>query len=87
MQLPVMTAAKGHGELIADFKADGSWLRKPQVMRVGRLPPADETGLRGDKLQMGFVAQPLGLGDGEQALVDPTGDKIRLCRGCQRRSQ
>ena len=45
VQLPMMTAAKGHGELVADFKADGSGLGKAQVMRVGRLPAADETGL------------------------------------------
>ena len=45
MQLPVMTAAEGNGELVADFKADGSWLGKPQMMRVGRLPAADEAGL------------------------------------------
>ena len=45
MQLPVMTAAEGHGELVADFEADGSGLGKPQVMRIAGLPAADETGL------------------------------------------
>ena len=45
MQLPVMTAAERNGELVADFKADGSGLGKPQVMRVAGLPAADETGL------------------------------------------
>jgi hypothetical protein len=45
MQLPVMTAAEGYGELVADFKTQGPGLRKPQVMRIGRLPAADETGL------------------------------------------
>ncbi len=45
MQLPVMTAAERNGELVADFKADRSWLGKPQVMRVAGLPPAYETGL------------------------------------------
>ena len=41
MKLPVMTATERDGELIADFKADGSGLRKAQMMRVGRLPPAN----------------------------------------------
>jgi hypothetical protein len=41
MKLPVMASAEWHGELIADFKADGSRLSKPQMMRIGRLPPAD----------------------------------------------
>ena len=45
MQLPMMAAAERDGELIADFKTEGSGLGKPQVMRVGRLPAADETGL------------------------------------------
>ena len=45
MQLPMMTAAERNGELVADFKADGSGLGKPQVMRIARLPAADETRL------------------------------------------
>ena len=45
MQLPVMTAAEGYGELVADLEADGPGLRKPQVMWVGWLPTADEAGL------------------------------------------
>ena len=65
-----MTAAEGYGELVADFKAQGSGLRKPQVMRIGRLPAADETGLRGHKSQMGFVTQPFGFGNGQNALID-----------------
>ena len=70
MQLPVMVATKGHGELVAHFKTEGSGLRKPQVMRIARLPATDQTRLRGDEPQMGFVTQPFGLGDGEKALVD-----------------
>ena len=45
MQLPMMTAAERHGELITDFKTDGSRLRKAQMMRIGRLPPANQTRL------------------------------------------
>ena len=45
MDLPMMAAAEWYGELIADFEAQGSGLRKPQVMRIGRLPAADEAGL------------------------------------------
>jgi len=71
----MMTAAKGYGELVADFEAERPGLRKPQVMRIGRLPAADETWLRGNEPQMGFVTQPLGLGDGENALVDLSGNE------------
>ena len=45
MQLPVMTTAQGHGELIADLEADGSRLGEAQVMGIGRLPAADEARL------------------------------------------
>ena len=45
MQLAVMTSTERNGELVTDFKADGSGLGEPQVMRVARLAAADETGL------------------------------------------
>jgi hypothetical protein len=45
MQLTVMAAAERNGELVADFETKRSGLRKPQVMRVTGLPPADEAGL------------------------------------------
>jgi hypothetical protein len=45
MQLPMMTAAERYGEFVADFETQGSGLRKPQVMRIGRLPAADQAGL------------------------------------------
>ena len=41
----MMNTAERDGELIADFEAQGSRLGKPQVMRIGRLPAADEAGL------------------------------------------
>ena len=41
----MMNTAEGYGELVADFEAQGSRLGKPQVMRIGRLPAADEAGL------------------------------------------
>ena len=47
MKLPMMTAAERDGELVADFETQGSRLRKPQVMRIGRLPAANQAGLRG----------------------------------------
>ena len=45
MQLPMMSTAEGHRELIADFKADRPWLRKTQMMRIRGLPAADQTRL------------------------------------------
>ena len=45
MQLPMMTAAERYGELVTDFESERSGLGKTQVMRIGRLPAADKTGL------------------------------------------
>ena len=45
MQLAVMTTAEGHSELIAHPEANGSGLRKAQVMRGRRLAATDEAGL------------------------------------------
>ena len=45
VQLPVMPATKRYRELIAHLETDGSRLCKPQVMRIGRLAPADEARL------------------------------------------
>jgi len=72
MQLPVMTTAEGHREFVADFQANAAWLRKPKMMRIAGLSPADKTRLRCDELEMCLVAQPLGFSKRELALVDPT---------------
>ncbi len=73
MQLPVVTAAERHGELVADLHADGTRLGKAQVVRIAGLTAADQTGLRGDEVEMRAVADPFGLGKRQRAFVDPTG--------------
>ena len=80
MQLPMMTAAERHGELITDLETDRPRLRKPQMMRIGGLPPANQARLGGNKFQVCLVAQALGLGDGELALVDFGRRQGRLLR-------
>ena len=45
VQLTMMVAAEGYGELIADFQAQGPGLGKAEVMWVGRLAPADQAWL------------------------------------------
>jgi hypothetical protein len=70
MQLPVVTTAQWYREFIADFQTNAARLRKSKMMRVAWLSSADQTRLGCDKLEMRFVTQPLGLGDGELALVD-----------------
>ena len=70
MQLSVMAPAKRHGELVTDFKTHCPRLRKAQMMRIGRLPAANQARLGGNKFQVCLVAQALGLGDSELAFVD-----------------
>ena len=45
VKLPMMAAAERHGELVADLKTDRPRLRKSKMMRIGRLPTADQTRL------------------------------------------
>src|SRR5262245_59324826 len=84
MQLPVMPTTERHSELIADFHANAAALGESKMMRVARLSTADQTRLGRDELQMRFVTQPLGLGDGELALVDPTGNRLGPTRDKRR---
>jgi len=84
VQLPMMAAAQRHGEFIAHLEANGSGLGKPQVMRIGGLPAADETRLCGDESQVRLVAQPFGFGNCELALVDPGRREFSCGRGQRR---
>jgi hypothetical protein len=45
MQFPVMPAAERDREFIAHLETNGSGLRKPQVMGIGRLPATDKARL------------------------------------------
>src|SRR5262249_58355880 len=71
VQLPMMPTAQRDRELIAHLETNGSGLREPQVMRIARLPAADEARLGGDEFQMRLVTQSFGFGNRELALVDP----------------
>ena len=85
MQLPVVPTTERHRELIADFETDCSWLSKPEMMRIAWLPAAHQAWLRGDKLQMRLVAQPLRFSERELALVDAVWNQaiarsqLRMC--------
>ena len=70
MQLPVMAPAKRYGKFITDFKAECARLGKAQMMRIRWLSATDETRPGGNELQVRLVAQTLGLGERELALVD-----------------
>ena len=76
MQLSVMAAAERHSKFVADFQTEGSGLSKPQMMRIRRLTSAEQTWLRSNKSQMGFVTKPFGFGNGQNALIDPGREQV-----------
>ena len=85
MQFAVMTAAKRDG-LIAYFEADRFWLRKTQVVGIGRLSSADQTRLCCHKFQVRLVTQSFRFADRELAFVDWLSGRIDVSRH-KRRSQ
>ena len=72
VQRAVMAATKRHRELVADLHADGARLGKAEMVGIAGSPVTDEAWLRGHKVEMRPVADPLRLRDGKGALVDPT---------------
>jgi len=66
-------------EFVADLEAETAGLRKPQMMGIARLPPADEARLFGHEPQVGFVAQAPHHGERQHALVD-AGAGLVTCR-------
>jgi hypothetical protein len=62
MQGLVVGTAEGYGELVADLPAQGSRLRKLQVMGIGGGLFADQAGLFTNKEQMALASSPQFLG-------------------------
>lgn len=56
MNLPMMASAQGNGELVTDLTAKCPTLRKAQMMRISRLPTADQTRVLGHMAEMMLVA-------------------------------
>lgn len=69
----MVAAAERDRELVAHLEAKGPRLGEAKMVGVGRLPPADEAGLRAYEFQVRLVTQSLGLPEGQDALVDLTG--------------
>ena len=62
MQLVVVHVAQGHGELVGHLHRHGAGLRKSEVVRLGGIASADETGLAGNEREMLLVSQPFFFG-------------------------
>ena len=70
MDLAVMSTAERHGELVADFAAERSALRKAQVMGVGGFATADQTSLLRHKAHMVAIADAPRLGMRKNRFID-----------------
>jgi hypothetical protein len=55
VKLAMMGAAEWDGKLVADLSAKGLRLGEAHVVGVGREGATEETGLRGDMVEMLFV--------------------------------
>jgi hypothetical protein len=62
MQVLVVVTAEGYGELVADLPAQGSRLRKLQVMGIRGGPFTESAGLFTNKEQMALASPPQLLG-------------------------
>jgi len=70
MDFTMMTSAKRNGELIADLAPHRAALGEAKVMGISGLPPADQAGVRGDKLDVFAVTMPPRLRQRQDALVN-----------------
>jgi hypothetical protein len=57
-------------ELVADLATERTRLRRTKMMGIRGLTPADQAGLRGNKLTMRSVADAARFADRQHALVD-----------------
>ncbi len=54
----MVAAAERHGELVADFAAEGARLGEAQMMSIARLAAADQAGLLSDVPDVVAVTDP-----------------------------
>ena len=61
VNLPMVAAAEGYGELIADLAAKRTALREPQVVGIHRLAATDQASLLGDVAHVVAISDPARL--------------------------
>src|SRR5262249_26545347 len=73
VELAVVQAAERNGEFVADLAPEGELLGEADVVRLGRLAPANEAGSGGHVLEVLLVANAPRFPECEDALVDAFG--------------
>jgi hypothetical protein len=79
-----MDPAQRYGELVADLEPHCAGLGEPQMVGVGGASSADQTGLRRNEFEVGFVAESTGLANRKYAFVDLPGSVVLYRCGSQR---
>jgi hypothetical protein len=80
MVVTVVDSAQRYGEFVADFEPHRSGLGEAQMVGVGGASSTDQTGLRGDELEVSFVANATGFADRKYAFVDLRGSVVLYVR-------
>ena len=78
MNFAVMPAAQGDRELITHPASECSALRKSEVVRIGRTPAANQTGMSCDEFHMLSIAHSSRLRMRWRAFFDPLANLKRL---------
>jgi hypothetical protein len=60
MYLAMVSSAEGYRKLVTDLPAECRQLGKSQMMRIGGMPAADQTGLLANRFHVLAVANPPG---------------------------
>ena len=78
MDVTVMDPTERYRELIAYLQSHRARLGEPQMVGIGRAPPADQTGLRCHEFEVGLVAESTRLANCENAFIDLAGCGVVL---------
>ena len=76
VQFAMVCPAQWNREFVADLEAETAGWRKPQMMGIAGLAPANEARLFGHEPQVGLVAQATRHGDCQYALVNAGADLV-----------
>ena len=76
MVVTVMNSAQRYRELIADLEPHRAGLGEPQMVGVGGASSTDQTGLRGNKPEVTFIAKSPGLANRKYTFVDLRGSVV-----------
>ena len=77
----MMDSAQRYSELVADLEPHCAGLGEPQMVGVGGASSTDQTGLRRNEPEVGFVAKSTGVADRKYTFVDLPGSVVvNVCR-------